>query len=85
MEKKNYVLKDREQVEKEKNNSKIISMASTVKIIPHEASEDIKELDTKKTQPSKTRADLLEMIAWYLVPVIYIIFMVVYIIIYIKI
>ena len=67
---------------------------SSAKISPLELPEDSKEVENivkkekksrkeeKKTSTSLTRANMLEMAAWYLIPVIYIIFTISYFTIY---
>ena len=82
-----------EQCEKS-NNIKMIAMNSTVKIIPLEfpgaEKEDVDieekkqkiQKDEEKTSTSWTRAKMLDMTAWYLVPGIYITFTITYFAIY---
>ena len=72
----------------------MIPMNSTVKIIPLEflgANKEVVDIeenkqeiqkDVEKTSTSLTRAKLLEMTAWYLVPGIYITFTITYFTIY---
>ena len=72
----------------------MIPMNSTVKIIPLEflgANKEVVDIeenkqeiqkDVEKTSTSLTRAKLLEMTAWYLVPGIYITFTITYFSIY---
>ena len=60
----------------------ICELTKEVKIMVGEDEKKKSKEEEKKASTCWTRAKLLEMIAWYLIPVIYILFTVAYFIIY---